>query len=196
MRLTKIDVAEAHLITAVRNTFTGQHPASVYLLAASAREILTQIGHKLGVRTVLHGAAEDTGKKLRRIIEAAHQYANFLKHADEDPDGVLDFDPVEADQVLFIACHDFARIAKGQPIELQVYEAWWFATAHAKVSEAPLRAQPIIRNCIRHFKGVRRADRTGRIDIGRIALEKASLDPALVMEIEREVKLPVDDLMV
>lgn len=71
MRLTKIDVAEAHLVTAVRNTFTGQHPASVYLLAASAREILTQIGHKLGIRTVLHGAAEDTGKKLRRQFEFA-----------------------------------------------------------------------------------------------------------------------------
>ena len=41
--------------------------------------------------------------------------------------------------ILFIACHDFIRVAKGQPVELQVYEAWWFATAYANVSEAPLQ---------------------------------------------------------
>jgi hypothetical protein len=54
MRLTKIDVAEAHLVTAVRSLFRGEHPASIYLLAASAREILTTIGSKIGVRTLLH----------------------------------------------------------------------------------------------------------------------------------------------
>jgi hypothetical protein len=45
-RLTKIDVAEAHLVTAVRATFRGEHPASIYLLAASAREILTTISER------------------------------------------------------------------------------------------------------------------------------------------------------
>jgi hypothetical protein len=43
MRLTKIDVVEAHLITAVRATFRNEHPASIYLLASSAREILTTL---------------------------------------------------------------------------------------------------------------------------------------------------------
>jgi hypothetical protein len=53
VKLTKIDVAEAHLITAVRAHFRDEHPASVYLLAASAREILTTIGEKTGTRTML-----------------------------------------------------------------------------------------------------------------------------------------------
>jgi hypothetical protein len=138
VRLTKIDVAEAHLVTAVRSHFRGEHPASVYLLAASAREILTTIGSKIGVRTLLHGASQDTGKKMGRLVEAAHEHANFFKHADKDPAGVLEsFSDSEGDIVLFIGCHDFLRVAKGQPIELQVFEAWWFATAHAKVELSP-----------------------------------------------------------
>jgi len=127
MQLTKIDVAEAHLITAVRCYFAGEHPASVYLLAASAREILTTIGEKAGIRTVLHGLAETTGKALRDVSAMAHEHANFLKHADRDPRAVLhDLNEDHVQHVLFVACHDFARIAGGQPIELQVYEAWWF----------------------------------------------------------------------
>ena len=61
MKLTKIDAAEAHLITAVRCHFAGEHLASIYLLTASAREILTTIGGKMGIRTMLHGIAEATG---------------------------------------------------------------------------------------------------------------------------------------
>jgi hypothetical protein len=76
-----------------------------------------------------------------------------MKHADKDPTGTLEnFSEMDTDSILFIACHDFLRVAKGQPIEMQVFEAWWFATAHVKVSEAPLRAQETIRRCIRRFQ--------------------------------------------
>jgi hypothetical protein len=196
MRLTKIDVAEAHLVTAVRCTFRSEHPAAIYLLASSAREILTTIGSKVGVRTVLHGVAEETGKKLGRLVDAAHEFAGFMKHADRNPTAVIDnFSEFDSDAVLFIACHDFLRVTKGQPVELQVFEAWWFATAYPRVSNAPLRAQAAIKRAISHFPGIRTADRKARAALGLAALEKASLDPRLVMEIEREVRLPPDDLM-
>jgi hypothetical protein len=45
------------------------------------------------------------------------------------------------------------------------------------------------------FPGIRAADRRKRQALGLAALEKAYLNPNLVMEIEREVKLPVDDLI-
>jgi hypothetical protein len=73
MKLTKIDVAQAHLITAVRAHFRGEHPASVYLLAASAREILTTIGEKTGTRTMLAGIAETTGTPLKNLAQIANE---------------------------------------------------------------------------------------------------------------------------
>jgi len=191
MRLTKIDVAQAHLISAVRLRFAGGHPASVYLLAASAREILTTIGEKVGTRTTLKGISEDTGIPLKKLIEDAHEFAAFLKHADRDPEAVLEnFGERDADLVLFIACHDFHRVAKGIPIELQVFEAWRWALAFERVVEAPLRTQPVVRRCIRRFPGIRTATPAERLRIGLEALERALHDPRLRMAIQRDVFLP------
>ena len=160
MKLTKIDVAEAHLVTAVRGTFRGEHPASIYLLASCAREILTTIGTKT-----------------------------------KDADDTLDrFTAADADMLLLIACKDFGIIAKGMPIELQVYEAWWFAIAHESISKAPLRSQSFLRKCIQLFPGIRRANRADRQALGLVALEKARLDDTLIMAIDREVRLPVNEV--
>jgi len=182
-------VAEAHLITAVRGRFRRDHPVPIYLLAASAREILTTIGARQNVRTMLHGIAESTGHKLGRVVEAAHEYTNFFKHADKDTTASIDFDENSVDAVIMVACSDFARIAKGMPIELQVFQAWWLAINMERVSTAPLRIQPVIRYAISLFPGVRRADLLERLNIGQRALEKAEADPRFRMEINREVRM-------
>jgi hypothetical protein len=119
MRLNKIDVAEAHLVTAVRCHFFGEHPASIYLLASAAREILTSIGDKKGIRTMLAGLAEATGRPMKEIVAAAHEFAGFLKHADRDPTAILDkLEDADVDNLLFVACNDFGRVTGGRPIEL------------------------------------------------------------------------------
>jgi hypothetical protein len=188
VKLTKIDVAEAHLVTAVRLRFRDEHPASIYLLAGSAREILTSIGEKTGVRTMLAGLAETTGKPIKELKAAAHDSVNFLKHADRNPSAVLDdLDDEQVGIVLFIACHDFHRVTGGQPIELQVYEAWWHATSHRKVSDAPLRGQPRIRACLKIFPGIRSAAKKERLKIGLDKLDEARLNPRYAMQIRREV---------
>jgi hypothetical protein len=187
MQLTKIGVAEAHLITAVRCYFAGEHPASVYLLAASAREILTTIGDKAGIRTVLHGLAQTTGKNLRTLSATAHEHANFLKHADRDPHAVLsDLNEDHVQHILFVACHDFGRVAGGQPVELQVYEVWWFAVTYKRVLKASLRAQPLLRHCIRKFPGIRRADLAVKKQLGLQVLNEVKDDPSLIMSIDRQ----------
>ena len=44
--LTKIDVAQALIQTAVRLFFEGAHPVPIYALASAAREIVTTLGQK------------------------------------------------------------------------------------------------------------------------------------------------------
>src|SRR5262249_11468236 len=111
--LNKIDVAEAHLITAVRAHFRGEHPASIYLLAASAREILTTIGEKIGTQTMLATMAEDMGMPFKKLVELVHEPAGFFKHADRNPSAILEtFTEMHVDNVLLIACRDFYRVTK------------------------------------------------------------------------------------
>ena len=82
------------------------------------------------------------------------------------------------------------RAGSGLLIELQVYEAWWFAVIHKQVSKAPLRAQPIIRCCIKKFPSIRRADLAAK-QLGQRMLDEAKQDPSLIMPIDRQVD---DDL--
>jgi hypothetical protein len=143
MRLTKIGVAEAHLISAVRLRFEGGHLASVYLLAASAREILTTIGEKIGTKTILKEVSEETGTPMKTLIDIVHKFTKFFKHAGSDPEAVLeDFEERDVDQVLFVACRDFQRVAKGLPVELQVFVAWCWALTFKRVMDAPLKRSP------------------------------------------------------
>jgi hypothetical protein len=192
MKLTKIDVAEAHIRAAVRLFFACEHPAPVYSLTCAAREILMTIGEKLGIVTLLHEYAADHGISLKEAIRRASPFANFMKHADRDPDAVLEgFEDDEIDPFLLIACKDFHKISGGMPVEAQVFEAWWHAAHTEKLSEAPRAMRELARLSIRVFPiGFRSATRDEKKRIGLARLLKAQDDPALRQKIRRVVELP------
>jgi hypothetical protein len=185
--LSKLDIAAEHIRAAVRLFFEDAHPAPIYLLAASAREITQAIGDKLGVRTILTNVAEDHGVSRKELIDDAHRYAGFMKHADRKPNSEIELSYSFVEMVLQIACHDFGRVAGGMPIEAQVYEAWIFATVTEKISAAPLNRQRAIKRAIAKFPGVRSADVVTRRKIGREALETALKDPSLQMKFRRTI---------
>lgn len=189
---TKIDVAEAHICTAVQLFFGDAHPIPIYTLATAAREILTTLGSKLGVSTVLHGFADDKGITLKDAIFKAHQYANFMKHADRDATAVLEgFSDNDLLPILFVACNDFGRITGGMPIEAQVYESWYFATAIPRLQNLQPSRRALIKSCIQSFPiGLRSASRPTQKRMGLDALNQARNDPTLTMEFKRILELP------
>ncbi|MBS4083885.1 MAG: hypothetical protein KGZ73_10070 [Rhizobiales bacterium] len=185
--LTKIDVAEAHIKTAVWLYFQNAHPVPIYTLASAAREILTTIGDKIGVETTLHRLAKKRGESLKSLIAKIHLHATFFKHANSDTTATLDFSETEVDPVLQLACHDFGRVAKGMPIEAQVFEAFIMCLAFARVSDAPLRRQQMLKFAFQHFYGVRSSTLAEAKKIGLRILERAASDPTLQMEYSRVV---------
>jgi hypothetical protein len=190
LKFTKIDAAEAHIITAVILYFRDEQPASAYCLASSAREILTTLGDKTGVETILHEISSAKGNTQGETIKKAHEFANFFKHANRDPAAVLEFPEEQLEVVLFIACHDFGRIAGGMPIEAQVYEAFFWAQVFPRIQNAPRRYRQMILNSAQKFQGVRTASREEKRRIGLRILEEARADPTLAMEIKRQVTMP------
>ena len=90
IELTKIDVAEAHIRTAVRLFFEGCHPVPVYTLANAAREILTSIGEKTGIEVVTYSLAQRKGVTHKSLVRDVKRDANYFKHADRDARMFLD----------------------------------------------------------------------------------------------------------
>ena len=187
--LTKIDIAEALIRAAVRLFFQNEHPVPIYQLASSAREILTTVGEKAGVETILHAIAKKRNVPLKTLIEQAHKFASRFKHANRDPTEKIAFREDEVDWLLLMACHDFGRVTRGMPVEAQIFEAWAHVVYWKRVSDAPLRRQRVLRLAIKEFPGIRTADRAKQKQIGLETLKRVEGDPSLQMTIEREVKL-------
>jgi hypothetical protein len=110
--LAKLDVARRQLVTAVQLFFDGGDPISVYSLAANAWEVIDALCGRAGVSSM----SSDTrghipeGKDLKRDYINS-PYRNFFKHADRDPEGVLDgFDESNVDSILFLAVEDYIRL--------------------------------------------------------------------------------------
>jgi hypothetical protein len=189
--LTKIDVAAAHIQAAVRLFFEGGHPVPIYTLASAARELLTTIGDKTGIETILHSLAKTRNIDVVVLAKQAHEFAGFFKHADRNPTATVTFSETEVDSVLVLACHDFGRVTGGMPVEAQIFEAWIYALAYPRVSDAPLKKQRLIKLCIREFRGIRSATCQEQKRLGLVVMNRALTDPSLQMEFKRVVEIPV-----
>lgn len=189
---TKLDCAEAHICTAVRLYFEDRHPIPIQLLAASAREILTTVGGFMGVQTILHNVHQQLGPSMRAVEKKAMEKANFVKHADRDPTGVLDdLDDADNTNLLLIACHDFGRVAKGMPVEAQVFEAWFHVRNPTPLRSIPLSLRQKVQMAVEAFPyGLRTASLAEAKRIGLERLERAVQDPSLKMSYSTVVTIP------
>lgn len=167
MTITKLDVAEREIVAAVQLLFGGGDPIPVYALAAAAREITTTLCESRGIRSMIDAIQEDHPHMTRKqIYREASKHAAFFKHADNDPDGVLDsFDPAEADAVLWMACFDFGRLRGSKPIEADAFELWFFAMRDL--------LGPMGLGEINGLSGITRVARSVQIEMGRKFLAKA-----------------------
>ena len=127
MTISKLDVAEREIIAAVQLLFDGGDPIPIYALANAAREITSTLCEKRGRLSMVDWIQEDQPHMSRKAIyREASKHAAFFKHADKDPDAVLDdFDPTEADAVLFMACADFRSLCGGLPVEGDAFDLWF-----------------------------------------------------------------------
>lgn len=170
MTITKLDVAEREIMAAVQLLFDGGDPIPVYALAAAAREITTTLCEKRGLRSVVDAIQEDRPDLTRKdIYREASKHAAFFKHADQDPNGVLDsFDPTEADAVLWMACFDFSRLCGGKPVEADAFELWFYATKDL--------LEAVIGGNIEELRGLASKPRREQLAIGKRFVEAARLD--------------------
>jgi hypothetical protein len=129
MTITKLDVAEREIVAAVQLLFDGGDAIPIYVLANSAREITTTLCEKRGLHSMVDWIQVDHPHMSRKDIHReASKPAAFFKHANKDPDAVLeDFDPTEADTVLYMACADLRNLGRRLPVEGDAFDLWFMA---------------------------------------------------------------------
>lgn len=180
--LTKLDVAQREINTAVELTFNGGDPVAICVLASAARAIvdaLCAIQNASSFKRELQDHAPDiTDRDYYRL---ANRASNFFKHADQDPFEVLEgFKPEDCDSILFSAVFDFGALCKGKSIEAQVFEGW-FLFRYGNPEDVPTGLNDVFPN----LPGLSRAD---AIALGRKVLAWARRQPQFQMTYHLEVR--------
>jgi hypothetical protein len=171
--LTKVDVARRQLVTAITLFFNGGDSVSVLSLAANAWEVIDALCMRAGVASM--SAQTRTymapGKDLKKDYINS-PFRNFFKHADRDPDAVLqDLDDSVVEGILFLAVEDYIRMHGRSPIELQAFQLWYLACHTEKVAGDKL--DEVLDAVAGMFPKIETLTRDEQIAMGRDALASA-----------------------
>jgi hypothetical protein len=131
-RLTKLDVVQRQLRTAIRIFFEDGDSVSAYTLAAAAEGVLGGLLKKQGTRHPFRESDLIKKGMERAFNSVLNQSQNFFKHADSDTDDVHDFPAIALEYELF-ECAVLYHMVRGRFFR----EAWvlfvWFGIHHPDV---------------------------------------------------------------
>jgi hypothetical protein len=166
--------------------YENDDPVSIYSLASNAWEIIDALCQREGVDS-LSGETRahiPGGKKLRKDY-INQPYRNFMKHADRDPDSILEgFGDINCDPILMLAVEDYMRLAGQSPVEFQVYQLWYLAVNPLKVAESHI--DRVMEGVDRLFPGIGNVSRYQQKIMGREALARAKEDSDITSDSRTE----------
>lgn len=138
----KLKVGRAQLATALDLFVRDKDPISVQCLACGGGEVIEGIAHLKGIEPFsTHMLEEHPHLNFARLKGIRNQYWNAFKHLIDlkgvvrDDEALLSsFDDTKNDAALFVGWRDYHAVAGAIPIEVQVFQVWWYALYEKKLS--------------------------------------------------------------
>lgn len=91
--ITKLEAAQQQLRVAISLWFQGANTIAIHTLAGAAHQIIHDILKKNGIEHFLFDSQIIKDEYRQQFINHLKKEINFFKHADKDPEGVIDFAP-------------------------------------------------------------------------------------------------------
>jgi hypothetical protein len=92
-KVSKLEAAGRQLRQAIHIFLSDGDMISVHTLATASLQVLADIGIKAGVESMVKNPQSIRPEKRKYVANLMNEPQNFFKHADRDPDGVLEFYP-------------------------------------------------------------------------------------------------------
>jgi hypothetical protein len=123
--IEKLDGARRQLETATTLFFENGDPVSIHSLASAAYDVIDGVNQKRGHKEmfVKRRYTQLPGHPKRSLLNSAQ---NFFKHADNDPEGEMEFFPEMTEAILADACKTYMELT-GKQVALFHWMWWWFA---------------------------------------------------------------------
>jgi len=128
-QLSKLEAAKRHLDFAIESYFYGEDLVPICAVAGAAHII----AHDL-VETKAPGASwasigsAEAGLELKEVLNALRKVPNWLKHARNDPEAVLEFSEAELEMLLFHTILDMGELiedGESHSDEVLVFKFWF-----------------------------------------------------------------------
>ena len=127
IKVTKLEAAQRQIDAAIRLLFKNEDPVAIHTVAAAGLQILKDLAKNDNTQ-VWQMMSQCIRPEMRKIWrnEVEHKAVNFLKHADKDPDEVLEnVDEIINDLTLFSACILYDDLGHQWTPEMASFILWY-----------------------------------------------------------------------
>jgi hypothetical protein len=183
LRVNKLDAARRQIDAAVRMTFASEDPVAIHSVAAAGNRILRDLCAKRdNVESYLRFTdwivPEHAGKFWRQF----NAPANFIKHAENDADGIFQLDEELSDFLILTGAKWYRDLGNLYSDEMIVF-GWWWALQHSDALKPEVLSAfegvnqaADVTSALRQMQGGTRAT---KLKIGEFALTRYKADPSL-----------------
>jgi hypothetical protein len=127
IEISKLDAAKRQLKTAINLYFSYGDPVSIHTLASAAREILYDLNKKHSGTSMLlddHLMRDEMKKKYNKILRDPQ---NFFKHADRNPEGILNLNPDISPIFIYDAILKYQELTHETVPYFIIFRGWYWA---------------------------------------------------------------------
>ncbi|MDB6061973.1 MAG: hypothetical protein JWM78_2076 [Verrucomicrobiaceae bacterium] len=171
LSISKLDAAQRQLNVAIRMLFSEADPVATHTLVGAASLLFSDlIEIRNPERSWDTKARESNSLKKSEYFQVMRRDQNFLKHAREDHEAVLEFNPEETESLAFWAVMNASELAP-LSVEAYVYQLWYIAarSPYSDPEKSPLR------EAVEFFGDLRTLLRADRLRAGQLALDREYL---------------------
>ena len=124
---TKLDVARSQLDEAIRLYFEKRDPVSIHTLVGAAHQIMRDVASSNGIeyKCIVENMQEKETITKKEWYRAVFQPRNFFKHANQDSNVILDFDPNENEVWLLDACVLYGQVWNSTSKSVDAFWSWY-----------------------------------------------------------------------
>lgn len=127
IQISKLEAAKRQLDVAIRLLFDGNDAVAVHTLVGAASVIISDLMKKHHPDKSWDKFAQEANKiTASEYFQVMRKPQNFLKHARDDADATLEFDPKDTESVAFWAVMNLGNFG-ALSMEASVLQLWYLA---------------------------------------------------------------------
>lgn len=180
IKVDKIGVAARQIELAIRLLFQNEDPIGIHTLAAAGFRILRDIGKAKNSEINQYLTAVIKPEMQGKFWKVFNRAANFFKHADSDPEAILEDVQEEVNDVLILfACFLYRDIGLHWTPQMVAFVAWYIVI-HLEFFDY-LQDDPVLRQIVQQIvqseemSVIRGKSRDEQLSEGKIVMEIAAL---------------------